>query len=271
MKDQRKVFCQIFIALLICLVFYGLWYARADSPRPIQVIAPGRVSSVQCYGTGRTRYLAACMAVSQPLSISVSGQSQQLNFTTREDFTFPHPTAFLKVGKILQSNWVQQLKRHLKNIYPSHTVTITLATESFIPNLLNWLISASLVADPPLEYIITVALDKSVYQLLSLNHVPVILVPLESLLKPGRSRINSIWMARFAVIRLLNHWGYNVQQFDTDAVMLRNPKPLYDKYPDSEIVSARGKLPFELGRGKWGFTVCMGAVLIRSTEKMGKC
>ena len=274
MKDQRKVFCQItFIASLTCLMFYGVWYAQPHSFLPIQVIALGRVASVSCYGTERTRYLAACMGVSQPLSISAATQSalQPLNFTTRGDFSFPHPTAFLRVEEILQSDWVQQLKRHLANIYPSQTVTITLATESFLPNLLNWLISASLVADPPLEYVITVALDKPVYRLLSLKHLPVILVPLESVLKPGRSRINSIWMARFAVIRLLNYWGYNVQQFDTDAVILRNPKPLYDKYPDSEIVSARGKMPFELGRGPWGFTVCMGAVLVRSTKRMGKC
>ena len=196
---------------------------------------------------------------------------QSMDFTIREDFTFPHPIDFQEVEKVLQSDWVQQLKSFLRSIYPSQTVTITVATESFIPNLLNWLISASLVADPPLDYVITVAFDKPVYLLLRDKNLPVILVPFKSVLKGKRKGVSKVWMARFAVIRLLNHWGYDVQQFDTDAIILRNPKPLYDKYPDTEIVSARGKLPFELGKGPWGFTICMGAVLLRSTGRMGKC
>ena len=99
----------------------------------------------------------------------------------------------------------------------------------------------------------------------------VILVPFKSVLKGNKKGVSKVWMARFAVIHLLNHWGYDVQQFDNDAIILRNPKPLYDKYPDTEIISARAKLPFELGRGPWGLTVGMGAVLLRSTGRMGKC
>ena len=196
---------------------------------------------------------------------------QSVNFTIREDFTFPHPKDFQEVEKVLQSDWVQQLKSFLTSIYPSWTVTITVATESFIPNLLNWLISASLVADPPLENVITVAFDEPAYQILADKNLPVILVPFKSVLKGNKKGVSKVWMARFAVIRLLNHWGYDVQQFDNDAIILRNPKPLYDKYPDTEIVSARAKLPFELGSGPWGFTVGMGAVLLRSTGRMGKC
>ena len=200
----------------------------------------------------------------------VPESSSMPSFTVRQDFTFPHPTEFLKVDQVLKADWVQQLKSYLTSIHPARTVTITVATESFIPNLLNWLISATLVADPSLKHIITVAFDTSVYQLLTQRRLTVILVPYPSVLKSRGRGVSNVWMARFAVIRLLNHWGYDVQQFDTDAVMLRNPRPLYDRYPDYEIVSARGKLPFELGRGPWGFTVCMGAVLLRSTQRMGE-
>ena len=139
---------------------------------------------------------------------------QSIDFTIREDFTFPHTNAFQEVEKVLQSDWVQQLKSFLTSIYPSRTVTITVVTESFIPNLLNWLISANLVADPPLENIITVAFDKPVYQILTDKNLPVILVPFKSVLKGNKMEMSNVVITRLAVFRLLNHWGYDVQQFD---------------------------------------------------------
>ena len=67
--------------------------------------------------------------------------------------------------------WLTCLRGYLTSIYPSWTVTITVATKSFIPNLLNWLISANLVADPPLEHIMTVVFDEPVYQLLAERNI----------------------------------------------------------------------------------------------------
>ncbi|CAI8033163.1 hypothetical protein GBAR_LOCUS18700, partial [Geodia barretti] len=51
-------------------------------------------------------------------------------------------------------------------------------------------------------------------------------------------------------------------------VPLKNPHLVFDGYSDYDVVTARGVLPFELGRGPWGFTLCMGAALLRGTQKM---
>ena len=80
-----------------------------------------------------------------------------------------------------------------------------------------------------------------------------------------------MWMCRLALIRLLNHWGYNVVHYDADAVILKNPKPLFDKFQEYDIVGSWGKLGKEL-KNMWGFAICMGAVLVlfRSTANVGK-
>ena len=190
-------------------------------------------------------------------------------FAIRQGFNLPHPTVFQPVQKVLEADWVNQLKHFLTSIYPARTVTLTVATKDFIPNLLNWLISAHLLVDPPPDNILVVAFDKEVYSLMTERKFPVIYVPYSSVMKGERHGVSCVWMTRLTIIRLMNHWGYDVQQFDTDAVLLQNPRSLFDAYPDYDLVSARGILPYELGRGSWGFTVCMGAALLRGTQKMG--
>ena len=191
-------------------------------------------------------------------------------FPIRSGFNFPHPQVFLSVQTILRADWVHQLKTYLLSIHPARSLTITVATKSFIPNLLNWLIAAHLLVEPPMEHVLVLAFDRDVHTLLAPRQIPCIHVPFSSVLKGKKGRVSSVWMTRFAVIRLLNHWGYDVLQLDSDAIPLKNPRYLFDAYPDYDIVSARAALPFELSRGPWGFTVCMGAALLRGTKGMGK-
>ena len=44
---------------------------------------------------------------------------------------------------------------------------------------------------------------------------------------------------------------------------------LLDKFQEYDIVGSRGKLGKEL-KNMWGFAICMGAVLFRSTANVGK-
>ena len=191
-------------------------------------------------------------------------------FVIRDGFNFPHPQVFLPVHTILNANWVRQLKDYLLSIHPAHSLTITVATKSFIPNLLNWLIAAHVLVQPPMQHVLVVGFDSDVHTLMVGREIPSIYVPISSVLKGNHRGVSTVWMTRFAVLRLLNHWGYNVMQLDNDAIPLKDPYLLYDAYTNYDIVSARGILPFELGRGPWGFTLCMGAVLLRATQKMGK-
>lgn len=193
-----------------------------------------------------------------------------LNFTVRKGFKFPHPQMFLPVATVLGAQWVKHLKDYLLAIHPARSLTITVATEPFIPNLLNWLIASQLLVDPPIQHVLALGFDKDVHQLLASKNLPCIHVPMNSVVKGNRKGVAAVWMTRFAVLRLLNHWGYDVLQLDSDAVPLKNPQFLFNAYPEYDIVSARGILPFELGKGPWGFTVCMGAALLRATQKMGE-
>ena len=192
-------------------------------------------------------------------------------FTISKPFAFPHPTAFRHTADILASVWVKQLKDHLGSITHPKRVTLTVASADFTGKLLNWLISALVIAKPPLENIIVVSFDENLHKLLKSRGIMSLFVPYRSvLLKPNGIGIGQVWMTRMAVIRLINHWGYDVQQFDNDAIILKNPQPLFDQFPDSDVVGSRAMLPLELGKGPWGFTVCMGAILFRSTPRTGK-
>ena len=199
-----------------------------------------------------------------------TGGTAALNFTIRSGFKFPHPQVFLPVATVLGAQWVQQLKDYLITIHPARSLTITVATKPFIPNLLNWLMASQLLVDPPIKHVLALGFEKDVHQLLASKNIPSIHVPMNLVVRGQRKGVGAVWMTRFAVLRLLNHWGYDVLQLDSDAVPLKNPDFLFNAYPEYDIVSARGILPFELGRGPWGFTVCMGAALLRATQKMGE-
>ena len=191
-------------------------------------------------------------------------------FSVSSDFKFPHPTVFQPTVKILESDWVQQLKAYLLSIHPARSLTITVATKSFIPNLLNWLIAAHILVEPPMEHVLVLALDKEVHSLLAQRTIPCIHVPSTSVLKRKLKGVTSVWMTRLAVLRLINHWGYDVLQLDNDAIPLRNPHTLLDAYIEYDMVSSRGNMPFSLTTGPWKFSLCMGAILLRGTQGMGK-
>ena len=210
------------------------------------------------------------MALPQHTTLDVSTGKDNSSLSMRPDFSFPHPQVYLPTQTILRQSWVQELRGYLLSIHPARSLTITVATEKFIPNLLNWLVAAHLLVDPPLQHILVVAFDKKVHTIMKERKLPCVYVPFSSVMKSTRNGVSRVWMTRLAVIRLLNHWGYDVQQFDNDAVLLRNPELLFGAYSDCDLAGARGILPFELGRGPWGFTLCMGAARLRATEKMGE-
>ena len=182
----------------------------------------------------------------------------------------PHPTAFLPVDEVFKAPWVSELRRFLDS-YSPNTVTLTAASQDYAPNLLNWLIAALATVEPPLLNVLVLSFDANLTRLLVSKGIDSIHVPYSSVVAdPDHIGIGKIWMTRLAVLRIINYFGFNVYQFDTDAIVLRNPQPVFDLYKSSSVVSARAMLPFELGKGRWGFTASMGAVLFRSTLHTGR-
>lgn len=202
-------------------------------------------------------------------------ESKDLSFAVGKDFTFPHYFVYRTVNEVLASRWVKDLKQFLQSVYPSKLVTVTCATYSFVPNLLNWLVSAQVIANPPLDNVLVISFDERTHRLLTIKGINTIYVPFWAVLRVPifyvfrQWHFGKIWMARMAVMRLINHWGFDVQHFDTDAIILKNPQPIFESFPTSDVIGQKAMMPFELGYGQWGFTLCMGAILFRSTPQTG--
>ena len=70
-------------------------------------------------------------------------------------------------------------------------------------------------------------------------------------------------------MRLVNHWGFDIANYDTDAIILKNPEPLYyEQYRDSDFIGSYGHFPLDI-RQEWGIAVCTGVVMIRSSIYTG--
>ena len=191
-------------------------------------------------------------------------------FSFSEDFSLPHPSAYISIRGIQSWPWVKALREFLISISPARTVTLTAASKDFKRNVLNWLISAQVIADPPIQNILVISFDHSLHNFLTRRGISSLYVPYRSVLSKTKVHVQKVWMTRMAVIRVINHWGFDVRHFDSDAIILRNPESLFQQFPDSDVVGTRAMLPFEIGLKIWGFTVCMGVVEFRSTPRTGK-
>ena len=226
--------------------------------------------STECsiYPTDRGKHLRD---ISFPVPVNQQPPYSRPNFEVAFDFRFPHPVLYRPVDVILKAGWVTKLKGYLNSVNPSRQVIVTEATHDFIGNLVNWLISATIVSEVPLQYILVLCFDQHTYDLLAERNINSLYIPYHSLLRKPKLEIGNIWMSRLAVMRLLSHWGYDVQHYDSDAVLLKNPQSLFQRFPSSDIVASWGDYPDELGKnGPWGTTLCMGAVLIRSSPRTGE-
>ena len=77
-----------------------------------------------------------------------------------------------------------------------------------------------------------------------------------------------IHIVRLTFFRLMSHWGYDVVMYDSDAVVLKNPQPLFDANEEVELVGSAGKGPDSIGH-VWGRTICTGVLLMRSSPDLG--
>ena len=185
------------------------------------------------------------------------------------DLTLPFSIT-LQSTELLQQQWVGDLKRILEGISPeSPPVHIIAGNYKYREVLLNWLISAKVRVNPPLTNIIVLSIDSPLCDLLNKRNVTCVHAHWkEYLIKELTSPFAAILVLRITAIRLLNYWGYDAANIDTDALILKNPEPLYEEFSDSDLVAGYGRFPFDLG-SKWRETICGGAVMIRSTLNSG--
>ena len=197
---------------------------------------------------------------------------------------FGHGYAVKPYKVIIEAPWVAVLQDLLKKAQPPtvstnrttqhllthNQVTVVVSNSNYTLSLLNWLVSAFIKTSPPLDNVIVVSLDKTLQALLDRKEISSVYVDPGTVISGQMyTRSSHIWITRGALYRLLNHWGYDVITYDTDAIALKNLQPILDAHPASDIVASSGIYPFQLGM-KWGLTLCMGVILIRSTARTGK-
>ena len=239
-----------------------------QAPLPLKQ-APLPVKQASLPGPGANE-LASLNATTQVNITTLTARAKDVHFS------LPCPRDVYKpVSEVMQAEWVDPLLTILDKFSKrSKQVTLVVANHAYQDVLLNWLISAVVVAKPPIENILVVALDKQLYDVLLKRQVPSsyasISVPLFSILNTKYSfsrNFETTMMIRLGFMRLINWLGFDCAMYDIDAVILKNPQPLYEK-DKSDIIGSRGKFPRPLMR-KWKVTICIGAVLIRSNTRTG--
>jgi hypothetical protein len=199
------------------------------------------------------------------------------DFLIRQPFTLPDDYS-RSLKEILAQDWVCDLQRFLKNIdEDKHIVNMIAANSNFTDPLLNWLIASFLRLEEPMIDVVVISLDEDLHNLLINRGIPSLMVTPDLMMRtedfPDVYHMhNGFYQSRMMVMRLINHWGYDAANYDTDAVILHNPQVIYDDPDNADIDIFAGfaiSFPPVLHK-KWGATLCNGAWLVRSNPRTGK-
>ena len=273
---RHYLIVSVALILVITATFkLGSNYEQISSPSPFSLLAQ-QWKSWSVSKLSRVLDTLPALGANDLLSHNATTQVNITTLTARaKDFHFSLPcprNVYKPVSEVMQAEWVHPLLKILNRFSKrSKQVTLVLANHAYQDVLLNWLISAMVVAKPPIENILVVALDKQLYELLQKRQVPSIFVPSSSILnmKHSFSRyFEIVMMIRLGFMRLINRLGFDCAMYDIDAVILKNPQPLYDK-DKSDIIGSRGGFPKQL-MTKWQVTICIGAVFICSNTRTGR-
>ena len=203
-------------------------------------------------------------------AVTVRKDGRSYTFNISKDFTFPHQKCILRdTAVIAETPWVKDLAMAVAKRYVKTIFALT-ASDAYKESLFNWLISAVLGARLSLEQMLVIAMDRKTHDLLQEHGIVSVHVPPTSVFgKTSRiSAYGLVMFTRISVVRLLNHWGFSVVIIDTDAIVLRDPQPLFDEHPSSSIVASKGFQPKKL-YDVWNATMCNGLLLIRSSGHTG--
>ena len=205
-----------------------------------------------------------------PVTLSEQVFKNRKQFTFRNNFSFPQPKVMKPLQMIEQATWMQDLHRYLDSLKIKQMYLLT-SNIKYIDVLLNWLISAVVRNNIPIQDILILSLDQKIHNILKGKKFCSIYVPPSSLFSPKykfSKPFEMVMMLRLSLMRIINHFGFDVAMFDTDAIMLKDPKPLFDELHSEDIVGSLGTIPDDLF-AEWKVTICIGVVIVKNSEKTG--
>ena len=189
----------------------------------------------------------------------------------KQPFHFPQPQFSQPDGYLLRSQWVFDLRKILAKTRGKQINMVTASIEHQ-DVLLNWLISAYAVATPPLDNVLVLSLDEPLHNLLKIRGISSLWVSPSIIIDPTieiARRFSQVHIVRLNVLRLIVNYGFDVVNYDCDAIVLKNPQTVFDKHKDADIIGTFGKGPGHLF-SKWGVTLNTGVLLFRSNSKVGE-
>ena len=177
------------------------------------------------------------------------------------------------IGEVVKQPWVYALQMYLKTVQQGQYISLIMTGLNYRDILINWLISALVRVKTPLANVIVLCPNKGLWQFVEKKGIVSLYVPPESIVEQSETETDAILrdveIIRVTVMRLLNHWGFDVVIYDGDAIILKNPEPVYSRYRDSDLVGTFGGTWPQTLYKQWGVTVCHGTVVFRSTSRTG--
>ena len=211
--------------------------------------------------------------------IFVDVYSMQLNYSSSSNTLFnishslqlPYRSKVRSVDEILETQWAPELWRHLSELDTKY-VSLCIGNSAYKESIVNWLIAALVITQPPLENVLVISLDTKLHEFLQGHDINSVFIDPWTILRSDvklATNFSHIWVTRLVLFRLINHWGYTVATYDSDAIPVKNPQTLFAKFEDSDLVGSRGTYPFNLHRQWKSATMCMGVTLFRASEGTG--
>ena len=180
-------------------------------------------------------------------------------------------------GYLVNLTWVPKLKEFVTTASrdPDPQVSVVVADTSCLRLLLNWLIAALVRLSRPLHNVLVLALEAEVCDVLTPRKLNCLYTDPKSLIEQPKTE-NYLFSKHFVGVqirllaaRLINYWGYSFASYDTDAIVLRNPQELFDAHRDVEVIGGAAQYWPVWAVQNWGFALCPGAMMIRSSKATG--
>ena len=204
-------------------------------------------------------------------SSTIAGSSIDLYQAWVKKFTsssmgLPLPHLLVTPETIFETQWAPELWRHLSELDTKY-VSLCIGNSAYIESIVNWLIAALVITQPPLDNVLVISLDTELHEFLQEHDINSVYVDINSTFRKESG--NRFWLTRLVLFRLINHWGYTVATYDSDAIPVKNPQTLFAKFEDSNVVGSRGVHPPRLSK-KWkSATMCMGMTLFKASKPTG--
>ncbi len=115
-------------------------------------------------------------------------------------------------------------------------------------------------------------MDDKLHNTLVTRGIPSLYIHKDMIVRPSADvpRVFSqVHVTRMVLWRLINHYGYDVINYDCDAIPLKNLQPIFDENKEIDLIGTFGKGPDGLYK-KWGVTLNTGVMVLRATKNMGK-